>query len=189
MHTILLLLSIFIGMGIQTQANRMVVSCDQEKIILLAAGLVTENDDEATNNNKPTESLDEILKIDVNSEGVLNNILGGLALVCNALANILLYPIFSFLLVLLSLGLVVLGGFLIKKIKEEQFISGRWIIASSLYLLFYFDLFLVVFQKNKILLLFLELEKDLVLLIVSSVTGYTIGKYFSNRSFEEKKLP
>lgn len=139
--------------------------------------------------NKPSDSLDEILKKDADAEGVMANILGGLSLCYNALANLLLYPIFSFLLLLLSLGALVLGAFLIKKVKREQAITTRWMIFSGLYLLFYLDLFLVVFQKRKVLLLFMELEKDLLLIIVAALIGYVVGKFFSSKSFEEKELP
>lgn len=139
--------------------------------------------------NKPSDSLDEILKKDADTEGVMANILGGMSLCYNALANLLLYPIFSFLLLLLSLGALVLGAFLIKKVKHEQAITTRWMIFSGLYLLFYFDLFLVVFQKRKVLLLFLELEKDLLLIIIAALIGYVVGKFFSSKSFEEKELP
>ncbi|TDG95616.1 hypothetical protein [Cardinium endosymbiont of Culicoides punctatus] len=140
-------------------------------------------------NDKPSDSLDEILKKDADSEGLIANILGGLSLCYHFLANLLLYPIFSFLLLLLTLGIVILGTFWVKKIKSNQPMPTHWMIFTGLYLLFYFDLFLVVFQKRKILLLFLELEKDLLLMIVAAAIGYIVGKVFSSRSFEEKELP
>lgn len=138
---------------------------------------------------KTSDTLDEILKKDVDSEGVMNNILGGLALCYNALANILLYPIFSFLLVVLSVGALILLAFWIQKFKNEQSIPAGWMIFSGLYVLFYIDLFLVLFQKSGVLFLALELERDLVLMIASVGLGYVVGKYFSSQKFEEQELP
>ncbi|TSJ80822.1 MAG: hypothetical protein NMK33_05250 [Candidatus Cardinium sp.] len=137
----------------------------------------------------PSESLDEILKKDTHAEGAIQNILGGLALCYNVLANLLLYPIFSFLLLLLSLGAIILGGFWIKKLKAEKSISRTWILFTCLYFLFYLDLFLVVYQKREVLFLFLELEKDLFLTVTAASIGYIVGKFFSSKFFEEKKLP
>jgi len=183
MNGILYLLSFFISLGIKIPFNAFALGLKGNKC-LWQVDWISYVDD-----TKPTESLDEILKKDINSEGIINNILGGLALCYNALANILLYPVFSFLLVVLSLGIVILATFLIKKIKEEQELSPTWMICSVVYLLVYLDLFLVVFQKNTILFLFLELEKDLIMFIIAALLGYIIGKYFSSRSFEEKRLP
>ncbi|WP_339043845.1 hypothetical protein [Cardinium endosymbiont of Tipula unca] len=160
-----------------------------EKIILPLFHAIQTEVNPSVDSDKPSDSLDEILKKDADSEGVMANILGGLSLCYNALANLLLYPIFSFLLLLLSLGALVLGVFLLKKARSKQPIATRWMIFTGLYILFYFDLFLVVFQKRKVLLLFLELERELLLTIVAALIGYVVGKFFSSKSFEEKELP
>lgn len=139
--------------------------------------------------DSPPDSLEEMLKKDIHSEGAIQNILGGLALCYNVLANLLLYPIFSFLLLLLSLGGIVLVGLWIKKIKDDKSLSTTWILFTCLYFLFYLDLFLVVYQKREVLFLFLELEKDLFLTVVAAFIGYVVGKFFSSKSFEEKKMP
>ncbi len=149
---------------------------------------VTESDTTDQKDTSP-ESLDEILKKDAHSEGAIQSILGGLALCYNILANLLLYPIFSFLLLMLSLGAMVLIGFWIKKIKDEQSISTTWILFTCLYALLYLDLFLVVYQKKEVLFLFIELEKDLFLTVMAACIGYVVGKFFSSKSLEEKKLP
>lgn len=136
-----------------------------------------------------TPSLEEVLKKDVSAPGIISNILGGITLFYNALTRILLYPIFSFLLLLLSLGGLILLAILIKKLKNEQPISNFFAIFCSIYVMLYIDLFLVVYQKSKILFLFLELEREVVLITIAALIGYTIGKFFSNQFFEEKKLP
>lgn len=143
------------------------------------------------NNEKdpPTSSLDDILKNDSHAQGAIQNILGGVALCYNVLSNLLLYPIFSLVLLLLSVGAILLAVFWITKIKNDKPISTACILFTLLYFLFYLDLFLVVYQKKEILLLFLELEKDLFLTIVAASIGYIVGKFFSSRFFEEKKLP
>ncbi|WP_243517599.1 hypothetical protein [Candidatus Cardinium sp. cBcalN1] len=149
----------------------------------------TTGQDMPAGQDTPSDSLDEILKKDTHSEGAIQNILGGLALCYNVLANLLLYPIFSFLLLLLSAGAIVLFGFWVKKIKSEKTISTTWILFTCLYCLFYLDLFLVVYQKKEILFLFLELEKDLFLTVVAASMGYIVGKFFSSKFLEEKQLP
>ncbi len=149
----------------------------------------TTGQDTPAGQDTPSDSLDEILKKDTHSEGAIQNILGGLALCYNVLANLLLYPIFSFLLLLLSAGAIVLFGFWVKKIKSEKTISTTWILFTCLYCLFYLDLFLVVYQKKEILFLFLELEKDLFLTVVAASMGYIVGKFFSSKFLEEKQLP
>ncbi|WP_419241323.1 hypothetical protein [Cardinium endosymbiont of Nabis limbatus] len=155
----------------------------------VAADLQDTNPDTPNEPDAPSDALDEILKKDTHSEGAIQNILGGLAVCYNFLANLLLYPIFSFLLLLLSLGAILLVGFWIKKIKDEKSISTTWILFTCLYLLFYLDLFLVVYQKREVLFLFLELEKDLFLTVAAASIGYIVGKFFSSKIFEEKKLP
>jgi uncharacterized protein YneF (UPF0154 family) len=145
--------------------------------------------DNIPENDTPSNTLDEMLKKDAKTGGVIQNVLSGLAICYHALANLLLYPIFSFLLLALSLGAILLGGIWVKKIKNEQSISASWIICNGLYFLFYLDLFLVVFQKKKVLCLCLELEKDFLLIIVSALIGYLSGKFFSNKLFKEKELP
>lgn len=154
-----------------------------------AAEADTAHETDMPQKDEPSDSLDEILKKDTHSEGAIQNILGGLVLFYNVLANLLLYPIFSFLLLLLSLGGIILIGLWIKKIKNEKSISTTWILFTCLYLLFYLDLFLVVYQKREVLFLFLELEKDLFLVATAASIGYIVGKFFSSKFFEEKKLP
>ncbi|MDD9139788.1 MAG: hypothetical protein NQ127_02550 [Candidatus Cardinium sp.] len=141
------------------------------------------------NEGDSTDSLEEIFKKDATTGGIICNVLSGLALCYNALANLLLYPIFSFLLLALSLGALVLAYFWMKKIKAEQPIAPSWVIVTSFYLLCYLDLFLIVFQKKQVLLLFLELEKDLLLVSIAIGVGYVAGKLSSSKSFEQKKLP
>lgn len=168
---------------------RGLISHAQTALSLLQHIKADANDSSGSEAQKTSDSLDEILKKDIDSEGVMNNILGGLALCYNALANILLYPIFSFLLILLSAGAVILAAFWIQKFKKEQPISVAWMIFSGLYGLLYIDLFLVLFQKSTVLFLFLELEKDLIVMIIAALIGYTVGKYFSSKRFEEQELP
>lgn len=62
-----------------------------------------------------------------------------------------------------------------------------------LYLLVYAELFMVMYEKRKILFLFLELQRDIVLVIVAAligfVTGGWVGKSISKRVFEEEHVP
>lgn len=140
-------------------------------------------------NDAPSDSIDEITKQGADSEGAMSSILGGLTLCYSVLANLLLYPIFSFLLLILTVGAIVISFLWFKKIRSERSISATWIIFTCLYFLFYLDLFLVVFQQRKVLFLCLELEKDLFLMSVSTSFGYVVGRFFSSKLIEEKELP
>ena len=182
------LLSMVVSMATHLNLNHTVASCYKGGLVVQALQ-ATDSDTTNEKKNRPSDTLDEILKKDTHSEGAIQNILGGLALCYNVLANLLLYPIFSFLLLLLSLGAIVLIGLWIKKIRNEKAISTTWMLFTCLYFLFYLDLFLVVYQKREVLFLFLELEKDLFLTVISASIGYVVGKFFSSKFFEEKKLP
>lgn len=187
MYLLSCLLSMVVGIATNFQYNHAINPCCNEEVVLQT--FQAAETDTTHQEDTPGESLDEILKKDTHAEGAIQNILGGLALCYNVLANLLLYPIFSFLLLLLSLGAILLGGLWIKKIKNERSISGKWILFSCLYVIFYLDLFLVVYQKKQVLFLFLELEKDLFLTVVAACIGYVVGKFFSSKFFEEKELP
>ncbi|MGI2257077.1 hypothetical protein ACRRVD_00595 [Candidatus Cardinium hertigii] len=187
MHFLPYLLSIVACITINFKWSHTISSCHKGEV---AVQTLCDIESDTTNEqDMPADSLDEILKKETHSGGAVQNILGGLALCYNFLTNLLLYPIFSFLLLLLSVGAIVLGGLWIKKIKNEKSISTRWILCSCLYLLLYLDLFLVVYEKKKILLLMIELEKDLFLIIAAACIGYVVGKFFSSKFFEEKELP
>lgn len=185
MHFLSYLLSTVAFIAANFKGNHAIVSCYKGEVVVQALQAT----EPSTTQDMPADALDEILKKDTHAEGAIQNILGGLALCYNVLANLLLYPIFSFLLLLLSAGAIILGGFWVKKLKHEKSISTTWILFTCLYLLFYLDLFLVVYQKRAILFLFLELEKDLFLTIVAACIGYVVGKFFSSKLFEEKELP
>jgi len=187
MHFLSYILSIVACITTNFKWNHSIGLCHKgEMVVQTFCNIASDTTNEQ---DMPADSLDEILKKETHSGGAIQNILGGLALCYNVLTNLLLYPIFSFLLLLLSLGAIVLGGLWIKKIKNEKSISTRWILSTFLYLLFYLDLFLVVYQKKKILLLMLELEKDLFLISAAGCIGYVVGKFFSSKFFEEKELP
>lgn len=136
-----------------------------------------------------TLPMEDILKKDTDSQGIISNVLGGVMLFYLALTQILLYPIFSFLLLILSIGGIVIGALIWRKIQNEEFISNGFMIFCGIYLLAYIDLFLVVFQKSKILFLFLELERDIFLMIIASIFGFIIGRFFYRNMLEEKKIP
>ncbi|MGI2299008.1 hypothetical protein ACRRVB_04515 [Candidatus Cardinium hertigii] len=187
MHFLSYVLSIVACITTNLKWNHSTISCHKGEVVVQT--LCDMESDTTNEQDMPADALDEILKKETHSEGAIQNILGGLALCYNVLTNLLLYPIFSFLLLLLSIGAIVLGALWIKKIKNEKSISTRWILCSCLYLLLYLDLFLVVYQKKKILFLMLELEKDLFLIIAAACIGYVVGKFFSSKFFEEKELP
>lgn len=136
-----------------------------------------------------TLPMEDILKKDTASQGIISNVLGGVMLFYLALTQILLYPIFSFLLLILSIGGIVIGALIWRKIQNEEFISNGFMIFCGIYLLAYIDLFLVVFQKSKILFLFLELERDIFFMIIASIFGFIIGRFFYRNMLEEKKIP
>ncbi|MCT4697332.1 MAG: hypothetical protein V3581_01745 [Candidatus Cardinium sp.] len=183
------LLSMVVCIATNFKSDHAIASSHTEDPIGQTSPSTTLDAESDTTQDPSSDSLDEILKKDTHAEGAIQNILGGLALCYNVLANLLLYPIFSFLLLLLSLGAIILLGLWIKKIKNEKSISTTWMLFTCLYLLFYLDLFLVVYQKKVVLFLFLELEKDLFLTVVAASIGYVIGKFFSSKFLEEKKLP
>lgn len=136
-----------------------------------------------------TLPMEDILKKDTASQGIISNVLGGVMLFYLALTQILLYPIFSFLLLILSIGCIVIGALIWRKIQNEEFISNGFMIFCGIYLMAYIDLFLVVFQKSKILFLFLELERDIFLMIIAAIFGFIIGRFFYRNMLEEKKIP
>ncbi len=138
------------------------------------------------------QKLEATHSIMIQKEGIVAGLMSSLTLLYHAIASVLLYPVFSFLLVAMTLVLLVSGIWVGLKIWRTGFASRRvryWLMILPFYLLVYADLFVVMYEKRKILILFLTLQKDIVLIIIASFLGLLIGKFFSKSTFEEEIIP
>lgn len=63
---------------------------------------------------------------------------------------------------------------LVVKIRSDETAAVRSLtFYLPCYLLVYADLFLVMYEKRKILCLFLEFQKDIVLVILAALIGFS----------------
>lgn len=134
--------------------------------------------------------LEKILKEDMQRDGLILGLIGALTLLYDTISDTLLYPVFSFLFFVMTAILIFLVVRLIIKIRRDEFSAVRSLtFYLSLYLFVYADLFMVMYEKRKILFLFLEFQKDIVLVILSALIGFVMGKSISKRVFEEENIP
>ena len=135
-------------------------------------------------------AFEEILEEDIKRDGLILGIMSVLTLLYNTLSNTLIYPAFSLLFFVMTAILIFLVARLfIKFRKDETSVVKRLTLFIAFYLLIYTDLFLVVYEKRKVLFLFLEFQKDILLIIVATLVGVAIGKLTSKETFEEQDIP
>lgn len=134
--------------------------------------------------------LSEVLAKDLKREGLLMGIIGALTLLYNATSDALLYPIFSFLFFIQTILLILLSIQLVKKYKQGDIWGHkRLLFITGMFVLIYFDLFLVVYEQRKVLLLGISLQKDIILMLIAAFFGFLRGKYASKEKFEEEVMP
>ena len=116
--------------------------------------------------------------------------MGGLALLYETISNVFIYPILAILFLLMTIVLIALIVRIILKMRRDDTFSVRKaLLYIFIYLLIYFDLFLIIYEEKRITVLFLSFEKDTILIVLSALIGFFIGKMTSKRTFEEKALP
>ncbi|MEL7062372.1 MAG: hypothetical protein AAFP00_01445 [Bacteroidota bacterium] len=136
------------------------------------------------------KGLEKILEEDIQREGLILGLISALTLLYGIISNILLYPAFSFLFFAMTFILMLLIAQLVNKVRKDEVISmAKLVLPLLLGLLIYGDLFMVMYEKNKILFLFLEFQKDIFLIVTAAVTGFLAGRSVSRKSFEEKIVP
>ena len=134
--------------------------------------------------------LEKQLEKDIRKEGLMIGLVGALTLLYDTISDTLLYPFFSFLFVAMTIALVILVVRLATKYRKDSFVGARrMLFVTAIFLLIYIDLFLVIYEQRKIVFLFLELKKDILLIAVAAMLGFFRGRFASRRDFEEKVVP
>lgn len=139
---------------------------------------------------KKTNNLEKVTREDLKSKGLVGGVMGGLALLYETISNVFIYPILAILFLLMTIVLIALIVRIILKMRRDDTFSVRKaLLYIFIYLLIYFDLFLIIYEEKRITVLFLSFEKDTILIVLSALIGFFIGKMTSKRTFEEKALP
>ena len=134
--------------------------------------------------------LEKSLDADLKRGGLFLGLISALTLLYDTVVDTLLYPTFVFLFFVMTCIVILLGVRLFLHYKrEEVYRANSSLFWFFLVLLIYFDLFLVIYEKRKILFLFLELQKDTLLIALAALAGFIRGNFSSKRDFEEKVLP
>ena len=134
--------------------------------------------------------LEKTIEEDMQREGLIIGLIGALILLYDTISDTLLYPAFSFLFFAMTAILIFLVLRLVVKIRRDETAAVRNLtFYLPFYLLVYADLFMVMYEKRKIVFLFLEFQKDIVLVISAALIGFFIGRSISKRAFEEKNVP
>ncbi len=134
--------------------------------------------------------LEKVLETDVQRGGLFLGLISALTLLYDTVSDTLLYPTFVFLFFVMTCVVIFLGVRLILRYRQDDFSGANfWLFWFSLALLVYVDLFLVIYEKRKILLLFIELQKDILLIALAALAGFIRGQMYSKRDFEENVVP
>ena len=159
------------------------------KVFLTRAQQVTKgefNKLQKTSDNR----LKKILEEDLKGDGLIRGFIDALALLYETISDMLLYPAFSFLFFIMTAILIILIFRLIIKFRRDEPVAVRNLIfLLMLHLLVYADLFLVMYEKRRVLFLFMGFQKDILLVIIAAGLGFWLGRSISRRAFEERNLP
>jgi hypothetical protein len=136
------------------------------------------------------EKLKQMIGQEADRQGLVTGIMSGLVLLYSTLSNLLLHPILTITLILLTIGLIIFVVLVVLRIRKGKFSSlGRLISFGVVYLLLYIDLLLMMYEEKEVSKVFFRWDKDIVLVVLASLLGYLAGRHASQRSFEEKVLP
>ena len=140
--------------------------------------------------NKTGDQLKKLIEEEAARQGLLTGLMSGLMLLYSIISDLLLHPILTIVLILMTLGLAVLVFLIVWRIRQEEFaLLVRLVSLTLLYLLLYIDLLLIIYEERRITGIFFRLDKDILLVTVASVISYIAGRYASRKLFEEKVLP
>lgn len=139
-------------------------------------------------------SLSSILRLaqqdDPESEGLLRACVHAVDVLYHALSHTLLYPVFSFCFLFLSVLLVALCVLLVKQLVKGRTVAAKRTFGLAvLCLLLHTNLFLVMYEKQKVVVLFITFQRNTLLMLGSVLVGFWLGKLVSKTSFEETTMP
>jgi len=134
--------------------------------------------------------LKNLIEGEAKRQGLITGIMSGIAFLYSSISDLLLHPVLTIVLSILTLGLVLLITFIIVLLRREEFSSlSKLVSFGILYFILYIDLLFIIYEQRKITMMFLSLDKDIFLVVLAAIVGYFIGKYSSREVFEEKVLP
>lgn len=121
---------------------------------------------------------------------MISGFVDALTLLYDTVSDMLLYPAFSFLFLIMTIILVFLVAQLAIKVRKDETTPARNLLfLLALHLLIYADLFMVMYDKRKVLVLFMTFQKDLALVIAAALIGFLLGKSVSKKAFEDRNMP
>lgn len=136
------------------------------------------------------DRLKTIIEEEAKQEGLTRGIVNGLVVLYSSISDLVLHPMLVIVLSILTVGLIILGTLAIIMLKREDFSTFNKLLGFGIvYLLLYVDLLFILYEQRKITIMFFSFDKDILLVVLSVVIGYLLGRVSSRRVFEEKVLP
>lgn len=173
---------------IVTQLSRSTISALQ-KLAQQASQLAMIDFSKAEEGDKKNR-LEKIVEKDLKRDGLVSGFVDALTLLYDTVSDMLLYPAFSFLFFIMTLILIFLVVQLVIKVRKDETTPARNLtFLLALHLLVYADLFMVMYDKRKVLVLFMTFQKDLILVIAAALIGFLLGRSVSRKAFEDRNMP
>lgn len=140
--------------------------------------------------SKDKNKLEKTAEKSLKRESLVSGFVDALTLLYDTVSDMLLYPAFSFLFLIMTVVLIFLVVQLVVKIRKDKTTPARNLLfLLALHLLIYADLFMVMYDKRKVLFLFMTFQKDLALVIAAALIGFLLGRSVSRNAFEDRNMP
>lgn len=170
--------------------NFLVVLADEEGS-KSAQGSNDKNSDSSSKLSEQKEKkLKSLIEGEAKQQGLVTGIVNGVVFLYSSISDLLLHPILTIVISILTVGLIILVTYIFVLFRREDFSAlGKLVSFGILYFLIYIDLLFINYEYKRITLMFFSLDKDIILVVIATVVGYFIGRYSSRQVFEEKVLP
>ena len=139
---------------------------------------------------KQESKLKTLLEGEAKRQGLYTGIVSSIVFLYSSISDLILHPILIVVLAILTIGVITLATLMFIMLKREDFSTlGKLASFGIIYFLIYIDLLFIIYEQKKITLMFFSLDKDILLILLTTIAGYFIGKYSSRKVFEDKVLP
>ncbi len=145
---------------------------------------------DVSNNTITDSTLKDVAQDEIYQDGITSSTMGAFAIAYSAISNLILYPIFSFLFLIFAVISLIIIVMLVKQYMAKNITSvTKHLLVLVFTLLLLIDTGLIAYEKKKVVLLFFNLQKDILFMIIACLVGFFAGKMYSKTSFEENVVP
>jgi len=140
--------------------------------------------------NQKERKLKTLIEGEAKRQGLITGIMSGVVFLYSSVSDLLLHPVLTIVISALTIGLVLIGAFIVVLLRREDFSTlGKLVSFGIVYCLIYIDLLFIMYEQRKLTMTFFILDKDILLVVLAVIVGYFVGRLSSRQVFEEKVLP